>query len=192
MKPETAVASLRNLGPRTVQRLARVGIHTQADLRRTGAVAAYAALRRAAKGVTLNALYALQGALQDVDWRDVRRDQKLALLLAVEDHERSHPGRTGPAAGRRDELLALRNIGPAMRRDLALLGIGSVAQLARRDPQRLYRRLERLTGRRQDPCVLDTFAAAIHQARTGEALPWWQFSRQRKQRARAASRGSGS
>jgi hypothetical protein len=31
--------------------------------------------------------------------------------------------------------------------------------------------------------VWDTFAAAIHQARTGEALPWWQFTRVRKQRS---------
>jgi hypothetical protein len=39
-----------------------------------------------------------------------------------------------------------------------------------------------------DPCVLDTFAAAIHQARTGEALPWWLFSRARKRQA-ASARG---
>lgn len=79
-----------------------------------------------------------------------------------------------------DELLALRNIGPAMRRDFALLGVRSVKQLARRQPERLFARLQELTGQRQDPCVLDTFAAAIHQARTGEALPWWVFSRKRK------------
>jgi hypothetical protein len=42
--------------------------------------------------------------------------------------------------------------------------------------------LQRLTGKRQDPCVWDTFAAAIHQARTGEALPWWHFTRERKRR----------
>jgi len=85
-----------------------------------------------------------------------------------------------------DELLALRNIGPAMRRDFALLGVRSVLQLARCQPARLYERLEQITGQRQDPCVLDTFAAAIHQARTGEALPWWHFSRARK-RAQAGS-----
>jgi len=78
-----------------------------------------------------------------------------------------------------DELLALRNIGPAMRRDLVLLGIRSVKQLALCRPDRLYERLQHVTGRRQDPCVLDTFAAAVHQARTGEALPWWRFSRER-------------
>lgn len=82
----------------------------------------------------------------------------------------------------RDELLGLRNIGPAMRRDLKLLGIDSVAQLTRRNPDSLFRELERRTGRRQDPCVWDTFAAAIHQARTGQARPWWSYTPQRKRR----------
>jgi len=84
-----------------------------------------------------------------------------------------------------DELLALRNIGPAMRRDFEQLGIRSVAQLARQSANALYARIQRLTDTRHDPCVLDTYAAAIHQARTGEALPWWHFSRERKARAAA-------
>jgi hypothetical protein len=69
-----------------------------------------------------------------------------------------------------------------MRRDLALLGITTCAQLARRDPDALYAALERRTGRQQDPCVWDTFAAAIHQARTGEAQPWWHYTPVRKRR----------
>ena len=100
--------------------------------------------------------------------------------MAVEDHERHQPGR-----GRHDELMALRNIGPAMRRDLALLRISSVAQLARSEPDALHRALERRTGSRQDPCVWDTPAAAIYQARTGEALPWWHFTPERKRRQTA-------
>ena len=76
-----------------------------------------------------------------------------------------------------------------MRRDFTLLGIGSVKQLARCRAEQLYARLQELTGHRQDPCVLDTFAAAIHQARTGEALPWWHFSRERKRRATIAGTG---
>jgi hypothetical protein len=186
MAPGNDTTGLRNLGPLTTARLAAVGVRNLAQLRRMGAVAAYVALRRAPGGrrnVTLNALYALAGALQDRDWREVRRMQKLELAIAVEDHERAHPA--GPRVAPRDELLALRNIGPAMRRDLRLLGVGSVRQLARCSPERLYRRLEQLTGKRQDPCVLDTFAAAIHQARTGEARPWWEFSRQRKRQAGA-------
>ena len=83
---------------------------------------------------------------------------------------------------RPDELLALANIGPAMRADLALLGIDTVAALARQEADALYARLNRRTGHRHDPCVWDTFAAAIHQARTGEATPWWHWTAERKRR----------
>lgn len=79
----------------------------------------------------------------------------------------------------KDELLALANVGPAAREDFRRLGINSVAELAGQDASDLYDRLCRITGTRQDPCVRDVFAAAIHQARTGEATRWWQWSKKR-------------
>lgn len=82
-------------------------------------------------------------------------------------------------------LAELRNIGKAMLADFEMLGITSVEQLATQDADELYFRLGHITGSRQDPCVHDTFAAAIHQARTGEALNWWAFTPQRKARQRA-------
>ena len=57
------------------------------------------------------------------------------------------------------------SIGPAMLRDFKLLGIRSVAQLAKQNPQRMYDNMGRMTGQRQDPCVLDTFCAAVAQAK---------------------------
>ncbi len=81
-----------------------------------------------------------------------------------------------------DDLLTLANVGPATRRDFALLGINSVAALAKHQPDKLYARLNVLTGRRHDPCVWDTFAATIHQAKTGEAKPWWRWTAERKRR----------
>jgi len=84
------------------------------------------------------------------------------------------------------ELGDLISIGPAMLRDFELLGIGSVAQLARQDPRRMYEKLSRKTGQRQDPCVLDTFCAAVAQARNprlpAEQCQWWYWSRKRKQK----------
>ena len=80
------------------------------------------------------------------------------------------------------QLSDLRNIGKAMLADFTLLGIESVQQLATEDADALYIRLCALTQQRQDPCVHDTFAAAIHQAKTGEALNWWAFSPARKAR----------
>lgn len=83
------------------------------------------------------------------------------------------------------ELAGLISVGPAMLRDFEILGVRSVAQLARQNPQRLYQRLERATGQRQDPCVLDVFRAAVAQARNprlpAEQCQWWYWSRKRKQ-----------
>jgi hypothetical protein len=78
------------------------------------------------------------------------------------------------------KLSDLRNIGRAGLSDFAVLGVESVAQLATCRPGDLFLDLQRLTGKRQDPCVYDVFAAAVHQAKTGEALNWWAFTAQRK------------
>ncbi len=79
-------------------------------------------------------------------------------------------------------LAGLRNVGPAARADFDLLGIRSLVQLAASDADALYLELQRQTRERQDPCVWDVFAAAIHQARTGEPLDWWHFTPVRKAR----------
>jgi hypothetical protein len=91
---------------------------------------------------------------------------------------------TKPARAAAHDLKGLRNVGPAMLRDFATLGITSRAQLARADADELYARLQILTNTRHDPCVWDVFAAAIHQARTGEARDWWTFTPIRKARHR--------
>lgn len=79
------------------------------------------------------------------------------------------------------KLADLRNVGKAALKDFEVLGIASVGQLAEEEPRDLYEKLCALTNARHDPCVEDVFGAAIHQARTGEALDWWVFSRQRRQ-----------
>jgi hypothetical protein len=85
----------------------------------------------------------------------------------------------------RRRLQDLISIGPAMLRDFGMLGIRSVAQLARQNPQRMYARLNRVSGQRQDPCVLDVFCAAVAQAKNprlpAEQCEWWFWSRKRKQ-----------
>jgi len=82
------------------------------------------------------------------------------------------------------ELKDLVSIGPAMLRDFKMLGIDSVPQLARQDPERMYERLCSRTGQRQDICVLDVFRAAVAQANDprlpAEQCQWWYWSRLRK------------
>lgn len=89
-------------------------------------------------------------------------------------------------ANAKRQLGDLVSVGPAMVRDFELLGVRSVEQLARRNPEALYERLCEITGQAQDVCVLDVFCAAVAQARNPQ-LPrrqaqWWYWSRQRKAR----------
>lgn len=81
-------------------------------------------------------------------------------------------------------LRDLRSVGPATIKDLKILGINSVEQLARRDAKQLYEELCKATGVRHDPCCEDVFSAAIAQARDpflpGEQRDWWYWSRRRK------------
>jgi hypothetical protein len=70
-----------------------------------------------------------------------------------------------------------------MLRDFQLLGIRSVAQLARQNPHRLYEKLCRVARQHQDICVLDTFCAAVAQAKNprlaAEKCQWWYWSKKR-------------
>lgn len=83
-------------------------------------------------------------------------------------------------------LRDLVSVGPAIERDFELLGVTSVAQLARRNPERLFERLCQVTGQIQDICCLDVFRAAVEQARNPgvelEQCQWWYWSRRRKTR----------
>ena len=77
-------------------------------------------------------------------------------------------------------LEQLPNIGMAIAKDLRRLGIEHPHQLIGQDPLRLWQALEQKTGQRHDPCVLDTFMAAINFMEGGEPRPWWSFTAERK------------
>lgn len=74
----------------------------------------------------------------------------------------------------------LPNIGPAIAADLRLLGIAQPQELARRDAFALYQALCAATGKRHDPCVLDTFMAATDFMRGAAPEPWWHYTAERK------------
>jgi hypothetical protein len=85
-------------------------------------------------------------------------------------------------------LVTIPNIGPAIAGKLERLDVHSADDLRGRDPHELFEHLCALDGRRHDPCLLDTFVAAVAYADGGPARPWWEFSRERKARE-AAARG---
>ena len=77
------------------------------------------------------------------------------------------------------ELRRIPGVGRAMAMDLYALGVRRVADLAKIEAQDLYDRLCRLSGVRQDPCVLYTFRCAVYFARNSEhdpeLLKWWNW-----------------
>jgi hypothetical protein len=79
-----------------------------------------------------------------------------------------------------ETLEQLPNIGPALAADLRSIGVAHPRELAARDAFVLYQALCARSGKRQDPCVLDTFMAATDFMRGAPAAPWWKYTPQRK------------
>ncbi len=84
MSPRQPISELPNLGSKSQAALAAAGITTVAQLRRLGSVAAYAKTKRAGANVSLNLLWALEGALTGLPWQVVAREHRTSLLLALE------------------------------------------------------------------------------------------------------------
>ena len=93
---------------------------------------------------------------------------------------RAPPPRKAANAAECQQLEQLPNIGPSIAADLRLIGVLHPQELASKDALQLYQTLCRVTGQRQDPCVLDTFMAATDFMRGAAAKPWWDYTAQRK------------
>jgi Pathogenicity locus len=79
------------------------------------------------------------------------------------------------------------NVGPAIAADLGRLGITAPSELPGRDPYVMYDDLCRLTGQRHDPCLLDTFIAAVRFMEGESKKPWWKYTAERKRISAARS-----
>lgn len=80
------------------------------------------------------------------------------------------------------KLTDIPNVGPRIAHDFSLLGISEPRELARRDAYTLYKELERVTGTRQDPCVLDTYIAVIDFMNGAPRRPWFYYTPLRKKK----------
>lgn len=83
---------------------------------------------------------------------------------------------------RRASVRALQEIpgvGPSLANDLFILGIRRVSDLKKKDPEKLYRRLEAHVGQHVDRCVLYVFRCAVYYSRSArpdpERLKWWNW-----------------
>lgn len=95
--------------------------------------------------------------------------------------------RTAKRRGTKDpvRLEDIPNIGPRIAADLRQLGITSPSDLPGRDPYAMYDDLCRRTGVRHDPCLLDTFIAAVRFMEGEPKKPWWKYTQERKRELKA-------
>ena len=94
MAAKETPGKIRNVGPKSAAWLRQVGVRTQEDLARLGAVEAFMKVKRAGFRPSLNLLYALEGALVDCHWADLPDERKSALLLAADAAETANPIKT--------------------------------------------------------------------------------------------------
>ena len=90
------ISELRNLGPATERELEAVGIRSLQDIIEIGVEETFQLViaSRRARGAKVDSsatlMYALYGAVHDIDWRDVPESQKLEFKkLAAELRERT-------------------------------------------------------------------------------------------------------
>lgn len=77
---------MKNIGPKSSEWLASVGIHTLEDVAKIGVVETYKRVKMAyPEKVSLNMLYGLQAALMDISWKDLPLDIKEDLKRKVEE-----------------------------------------------------------------------------------------------------------
>ncbi len=91
-----------------------------------------------------------------------------------------HPDRVD--RGQLKLLTDLPNVGPAIARDLELIGVHRPHHLRSRCPLELYQALCVTSGTRHDPCVLDVFMSLTDFVDGGPPRPWWDYTAQRKLR----------
>ncbi len=83
---------LKNLGKTSAQWLHAAGIHNAEDLRRLGAVDAYRAVKARGFRASKVLLYAIEGALLDINWNQLPSAHKAELngrLEAMGAHNKS-------------------------------------------------------------------------------------------------------
>jgi DNA transformation protein and related proteins len=82
---ESDLLQLKNLGVASVNILRAVGISSYTDLQTIGAVEAYCRIKHRGINVSKVMLYALEGALMDVHWKELEPTLKQGLVAKAEE-----------------------------------------------------------------------------------------------------------
>lgn len=84
-KKESTQAEFRGIGVVSRAQLAAIGLTEFAQLQAADPFKLFLALREKTPTTSLNMLYALIGAQQNRDWRDVAKHDKVGILMRLDD-----------------------------------------------------------------------------------------------------------
>jgi DNA transformation protein and related proteins len=82
---ERALSELPGLGPVSIEWLKAAGIKDANALRKADASTLFVKIKKARTRVSLNLLYALLGAQENVDWRIIARERRTEILMRLDD-----------------------------------------------------------------------------------------------------------
>ncbi len=81
------LSKLKGIGQKSEQCLNEIGIKTESELVKIGAVRAFIKLKReCSTKPSLNFLYAMVGALEDKHWSEIARSERGRLLIELEGY----------------------------------------------------------------------------------------------------------
>jgi DNA transformation protein len=89
MEAEISLSELQGVGSKSRDMLARAGITTIEQLRKLGSIEAYVRTKRVNAAASLNLLWGLESLITGEHWRDVAKNHRTSLLLALEDREKN-------------------------------------------------------------------------------------------------------
>jgi DNA transformation protein and related proteins len=84
----SAIREFPGLGPKSEAMLSLAGISTFERLKALGAARAFAMVRKTETKPSLNLLWGMESALSGVPWQIVARQNRLALLMELEEIEK--------------------------------------------------------------------------------------------------------
>lgn len=84
MSAKTPAPLVPGLGPKSSRALAELGIHSLVDLSARDPYEVYRKLKASHPGASLSFLYGLIAAVQGRHWREVQRNDRMAILMRLD------------------------------------------------------------------------------------------------------------
>lgn len=80
----SALTGLRNIGPKSAAWLQAIGVSSLQDIRAMGPISIYVTLKAQGYPVSLNLVYALEGAIRDLPWTALPEKVKQSLKRSLQ------------------------------------------------------------------------------------------------------------